>query len=69
MLTKKRGRFILEVLDNGQLLQQFTLNSQPIIQRRDINGDNIADLVINVKKGRKFVVFAAFSGATAARIG
>jgi len=68
MLSRKRGRFTLQVFDNGQPLQQFTFNSQPNIQMRDINGDNIADLVISLKKGKKFVVFAAFSGATAARL-
>ena len=56
------------MLDNGQVVQQFTLNSQPNIQRRDINGDGIADLVISIKKGRRFVVFAAFSGADATRL-
>jgi hypothetical protein len=35
---------------------------------RDLDGDTIPDLVINVKKGKKLVVFAAFSGTTAARI-
>ena len=68
MLSKKHGRFTLEVLDNGQVVQQFTFNSQPVVQKRDINGDGIADLVISIKKGRKFVVFAAFSGATAPRL-
>ncbi len=67
-LSKTHGRFILQVLDNGQNLQQFQLGSQPLIQMRDINGDNIADLVISLKRGRKFVVFAAFSGASAARL-
>ena len=67
-LTRKRGRFTLQVLNNGQLLQTFTLTSQPNIQRRDLNGDGITDLVISLRKGRKLVVFAAFSGADASRI-
>jgi hypothetical protein len=56
------------VLDNGQNVQQFTLNTQPFIQMHDIDGDGIADLVINIKQRKKLVVFAAFSGATAQRI-
>jgi hypothetical protein len=67
-LTKSHGRFILTVLNNGQLVQQFTLNTQPFIQSRDVNGDNIPDLVISIKQRRQFLVFAAFSGATGQRI-
>jgi hypothetical protein len=68
MLTRMRGRFMLEVLDNGQNLQQFTLNTQPLVQMRDVNGDGIADLVISIKQRKKLVVFTAFNGATAQRI-
>jgi hypothetical protein len=67
-LIRKRGRLLLEVSNNGQPLQQFTLRSRPIIQMRDLDGDGIADLVISIKKGKQLVVFAAFSGATAAQI-
>jgi hypothetical protein len=67
-LIRKHGRLTLQVLNNGQPLQQFTLRSQPNIQRRDLDGDGIPDLVISVKKGNKLVVFAAFSGADAARL-
>ena len=56
------------MLDNGQVVQSFTLNSQPSIQRRDLNGDGIPDLVSSIKKGRKLVVFAAFNGADAPRL-
>ena len=35
---------------------------------RDLKGDGIADLVINVKKGKNLVVFAAFSGVDATQI-
>jgi hypothetical protein len=68
MLIRKRGRLLLEVFNNGQPLQQFTLRSRPIIQMHDLDGDGIADLVISIKKGRNLMVLAAFSGATAARI-
>jgi hypothetical protein len=68
MVTRIHGRFVLEVLDNGQNLQQFTLNTQPSVQMRDIDGDGIADLVINIKQRKKLVVFAAFSGVTAQQI-
>jgi hypothetical protein len=67
-LKRKRGRFVLQVLDDGQPLRKFTLGSRPIIQMRALPGDTIPDLVINIKKGRKLVVFAAFSGTTGARI-
>jgi hypothetical protein len=67
-VMRKKGRFILQVLNNGQLVQQFTFNSQPIVQSRDLNGDGINDLVINLKKGKKLMVVAAFSGATAQRL-
>jgi hypothetical protein len=67
-LVRKHGRFLLQVLDDGQPLKQFTLNSKPVIQMRDLNGTGIADLVINVKKGKNLVVVAAFSGADAAQI-
>jgi hypothetical protein len=68
MLIRRRGRLLLEVFNNGQPLQQFMLRSRPIIQMRDLDGDGIADLVISIKKGKQLVVFAAFSGATAAQI-
>jgi hypothetical protein len=67
-LTKVHGRFVLQVLDNGQNLQSFTLNTQPVIQMRDVNNDNVLDLVINIKQRRKLVVLAAFSGLTAQRL-
>jgi hypothetical protein len=67
-LIRKHGRITLQVLNNGQHLQQFALRSQPIIPMRDLEGDGIADLVINIKKGKNLMVFAAFSGATAAKI-
>jgi hypothetical protein len=67
-LIRKHGRLILEVFNNGQPLQQLTLRSQPIIQMRDLDGDGIPDLVINIKKGKQLMVVAAFSGADAARI-
>jgi hypothetical protein len=35
---------------------------------RDLNNDGIADLVINIKKGKNLMVVAAFSGADASRI-
>jgi hypothetical protein len=68
MLIRRRGRLFLQVLDDGQPLKQLMLNSRPTIQMRDLNGDGIADLVINVKLGKKLVVFAAFSGADATQI-
>jgi hypothetical protein len=68
MTIRKRGHVILEVLDNGQVAHQFTFNSNPIIQMRDVNGDGIADLVVDIKKGRKSVVFATFSGADGSSI-
>jgi hypothetical protein len=67
-LIRKHGRIMLQVFNNGQPLQQFTLRSQPIIQMRDLNGDGIPDLVINIKNGKQLMVFAAFSGVDAARI-
>jgi hypothetical protein len=67
-LIRKRGRITLQVFNNGQLLQQFALKSQPTIQMRDLDGDGVADLVISLKKGKNLMVFAAFSGVTAARI-
>jgi hypothetical protein len=67
-LTRSHNRFILQVLNNGQMVQQFTLNTQPLIQTRALNGDTVPDLVISIKQRRQFVVFAAFSGATGQRI-
>jgi hypothetical protein len=67
-LSRVHGRLVLQVLDNGASVQQFTLNTQPLIQMRDVNGDGIADLVISIKQRKRFVVLAAFSGATAQRI-
>jgi hypothetical protein len=67
-LKRRRGRFTLQVLDDGQPIQKFTLRSRPIIQMRALNGGAIADLVINVRRRKKLVVFAAFSGTTGARI-
>jgi hypothetical protein len=67
-LKRKRGRYMLQVLDDGQPLQRFTLKTRPFIQMRDLSGDGIPDLVINVKRGKKLVVFAAFNGTTGARI-
>ncbi len=67
-LKRKGGRFTLQVLDDGQLLRKFTLRSRPIIQRRALHGGTIPDLVINLRRGMKLVVFAAFSGTTGARI-
>jgi hypothetical protein len=67
-VTRRHGRFTVQVFANGQFLQQFTLNAQPNIQTRDFDGDGINDLVISTRRGKKLVVLAAFSGATAARI-
>jgi hypothetical protein len=67
-LTRKGGRFTLLVLDDGQPLQKFALRSRPVIQMRALNGGTIPDLVINIRRGKKLVVFAAFSGTTGARI-
>jgi hypothetical protein len=67
-LTAKRNRFMLQVFNNGQSLQSFTLNSQPFVQMRDFNGDGINDLVINIKRGRRFMAVAVFSGVNAARL-
>jgi hypothetical protein len=67
-LIRKHGRFLLAVFNNGQPLQQLTLRSQPIIQMRDLNGDGLPDLVIDIKKGKNLMVVAAFSGADASRI-
>jgi hypothetical protein len=67
-MLRKHGRTTLQVLNNGQLVQQFMLNTQPFVQMRDLDGDGVADLVISVKQGKKLMVLAAFSGATAAKI-
>ena len=68
MLRWKHGQFLLTVLDNGQPVQQFTLDAPPTIQWRDVNADGIDDLVICIKEGTKPVVVAAFSGADAIRL-
>jgi hypothetical protein len=67
-LVRMKGHLVLQVLSNGQVVQQFMPKSPPIIQMHDVNGDGTADLVINQMKGKKLVVVAAFSGVTAQRI-
>jgi hypothetical protein len=67
-LTRHRGKFTLQVLNNNQVLQTFTFNTNPMVQMRDFNNDGIADLVINIKKGKNLMVFAVFSGLNAQRL-
>jgi hypothetical protein len=65
--SKKKGRFIVQVFDNGVLIQTFMLprnvKKRPTVFFRDVNGDGVPDLAVQFFRG-KMKIQHAFDGVT-----